>query len=125
MMTCLFVFSFTCLAQVKTVKTTVKPGTVIPDKVKITDDAPAPDKNASVKVKAGNGVTVTDDAPAPGNDKNAMGVKAHDDGGPTPGGDKIVTGQKGPEGQVLYQGVNGTKYYFNAKGGKIFLPSGK
>lgn len=36
-------------------------------------------------------------------------------------GDKVINGQKGPEGQPVYQGVKGGIYYINKSGNKTYL----
>lgn len=35
--------------------------------------------------------------------------------------DKIVKGKKGPEGQPVYEGAQGGKYYINKNGNKTYL----
>jgi hypothetical protein len=36
-------------------------------------------------------------------------------------GDKVIQGKKGPNGQAVYQGVNGGVYYINKNGNKTYL----
>jgi len=36
-------------------------------------------------------------------------------------GDKVVPGQKGPDGQAVYEGPKGGQYYINKNGNKTYL----
>jgi hypothetical protein len=36
-------------------------------------------------------------------------------------GDKVITGQKGPDGQPVYEGPKGGTYYINKNGNKTYL----
>lgn len=36
-------------------------------------------------------------------------------------GDKVINGRKGPDGQLVYEGVKGGIYYINKNGNKTYL----
>jgi colicin import membrane protein len=101
MMAAFIGFSLNSFSQEKPQKTTQKATTV----KTVKKDTKADVK--SVKTEAKTEVKAAKEADKPG------------------AGDKIITGQKGPDGQAVYEGPKGGTYYINKNGNKTYLKADK
>jgi colicin import membrane protein len=91
----ILVFTLNSFSQEKSVKTSQKSTVVKTSKKDVKEGTKATKSEPTVEVKALDDKAVQTD--------------------------KIISGQKGPDGQMVFEGPKGGQYYFNKNGNKTYL----